>query len=461
MSESLIQALNCPIHEITLIQFLIAEPKELALPPACDLKSEMFSSKFCVSVFDSLVTLVKENAATSPISVLAGIDMDFGDLIKRQNEIVELLTLPKTSVVERDELKHLAFKVIDRFEQGELVNKMTGAIKDGYNFARFAEKEWGVLALKNEMRKDEKAYQPMRSHLDNMKAGDLMVSLPETITSSRIITETAGGLVRGMPTVISGRSGNGKSVIAFNAAIDCAKDGKKVLYVSTEVDLRTMMCQFLSHISDTPLSHFGNGKASEKGKREHIYASFEACEWADNLQFSCQRAPYVEDVISKIKGNQAYNLNHRAYDVIIVDFIQHLRQPKNSKESRTEYIANNAEALMTLASKQDSALLLVSQSNREADERWDVPSKASEISGSDFLYQAAFGVLFVKKESEKSALPENSLPVIRKEGGDEEHMFKIAVYGSKSKNGKPVTRCIDINGKTKKPGPIMGMSVGE
>jgi len=463
MSEHLVQVLPCPINELTLLQCLIAHPQEIDRVPLSELESCMFSSKLGSAVFEALKEIIEQEGTVSPVSVLAAVDLnlDLEELVKQQDMIVKGLTLSPHAGDPKETMTGIAVRLIERFEDSEAMKKTESAVKHDRNARKHIAKHWEELALKYETRRDEKVYEDMVLQVEEMKRAGVIASLPENITASKIMTETAGGLVRGMPTLISGRSANGKSVVAFNAAIDCAKAGYNVIYVYTENDKRTIQCHLFSYISGIPLEHFGNGDVnSNPDMRNKVWKAWDACSWTGNIQFVCMRAPYVEDVISAIKGNQIHNLNSKPYDVIVVDFIQHLRKPKGSTESKPEYIASNAEELMTLASKQDSALILVSQNNRVSDKRWDVPSDFDEISGSDFLFQAAQGVVFVKKESTQALLSDNLLPEARQEGGLEAHMFKLAVYGSKSKNGRPVARCVDVDGRTKMMGPPLGMKLG-
>jgi len=172
---------------------------------------------------------------------------------------------------------------------------------------------------------------------------------------------TGGGLARGEIGAWVGSSGSGKSLLLVQAAVKNLMRGKKVLYISTEMDEKRIGQRFTSHFAFMPQEQINikenkttivkaiNARLREIGKDNPLCIK----------QFPAGTAD-VNDLRAFISQLKLRNFNP---DLLIVDYVGELKDFANMKvwESRQRLVRD----LRALGVEENYCVLTALQPNRE------------------------------------------------------------------------------------------------
>ena len=162
-----------------------------------------------------------------------------------------------------------------------------------------------------------------------------------------------GGLRKGKISVIAARTSVGKSALALEIAINMAKAGVKVRYVSTEMSHDEIYERLVAHESGIVSTRIQNADHfSNEQEAECFEAGNESLFALKNLTIDDDVFD-IDEVIAGMVG----------YDVVFIDYIQEFRQ-KGSRLGRDEQLANICVDLRIAAKRQSAHVVLLSQLNR-------------------------------------------------------------------------------------------------
>jgi len=130
------------------------------------------------------------------------------------------------------------------------------------------------------------------------------------------------GIFRGTVFTMAATSGAGKSAIANHVAIQMARAGCRVGYVSLEMSEEEMYMRTLSNISDVPLSNFvmGNLSAADKKQAQAAYKKYVKDLQAKEAQYSLyvpQEDMTGEELLMMMQPSN--------FDVIFLDYLTLLK----------------------------------------------------------------------------------------------------------------------------------------
>lgn len=154
---------------------------------------------------------------------------------------------------------------------------------------------------------------------------------PELPTGFASLDTMLGGFQRGEVYTIGARTGVGKTNFAVNVTINMLKEGKRVLFLSTEMSFDTIWER-------------GCRLASEDALRRSAF--------------------YTSDISSPTRKQVEAMLEEVQPDILIFDHIQHMG---GETQSRYHELSTFVKALKDLARERQIAVLVVSQLNRGAD----------------------------------------------------------------------------------------------
>lgn len=173
------------------------------------------------------------------------------------------------------------------------------------------------------------------------------------ITSLPILSNKIWGIQRGRLYVIGARTGVGKSAFTIQICYDVARQGKKVLFLSLESTVTEVIERLFCNRKNINNFELTCGKFDkyqaewQEFEKELSEANFLI---SDSIGRTMQE---IQDSIEKMEVKP---------DVLAIDYVQMI---KNITKQKNEDIAEFVKFLRTLAVRNNMAVILVSQVNRE------------------------------------------------------------------------------------------------
>jgi len=170
-----------------------------------------------------------------------------------------------------------------------------------------------------------------------------------------------GGMVPGELVILAARPGVGKTALAGCIAIEAARSGKEVLFISREVKDTTIAKRLLAREARVDNRFFREGIASVPD----IIPSVEKA--AGKIASLPLRI--VEKSIAPMTPREIRRLSKmvKKIDLVVVDYLQ-LVNPDESHKSREREIAEISRAFKQLALDCNCVVLALSQLNRSVEE---------------------------------------------------------------------------------------------
>ncbi|MCK2000067.1 DnaB helicase C-terminal domain-containing protein [[Brevibacterium] frigoritolerans] len=239
-------------------------------------------------------------------------------------------------------------------------------------------------------------------------------TISETVTTGYdALDETlSGGFRKGNYTLVCARPAMGKTVVMLNFAIEAAKKGLKVLFLSIEMDLTQCLQRVLSKVSSVKLKNILQPEHMADPEIEELdTAAKEASQfYGKNLfieEVSSINAPQLE---AKIKFYQ----KQFGVDLVFVDYIQIMRTRKNTTPSKTSDYEEISYDLRELAKGTKVALVLGAQLNRDLESRDDKRPIDSDLKNTGSFEQDAAALIHLYRDAvyNKETEDKNILEVI-------------------------------------------------
>lgn len=236
----------------------------------------------------------------------------------------------------------------------------------------------------------------------------------ERVTSGypEIDAALPGGFNKGNFSLIAARPAMGKTVTMLNMAIEAAKTGSKVLFVSIEMTLFQCFQRILCKIADMDGDKIQQPKTMnpddwaslEKAAREvvDIYDDVFWMEEVTNLT-----VPQLERMIKKYK--KKHNI-----DMVYVDYAQIMLTKEGNEPKEASDFAQISGGLRRAAKSQNVAVVVGSQLNRKVEERTDKRPIMADIRNSGAFEQDAAQIIGLYRDVvyNKDTEDKNSLELI-------------------------------------------------
>jgi len=204
------------------------------------------------------------------------------------------------------------------------------------------------------------------------------------IRSLPFLNRKIWGLRRGL-TVIGARTSMGKSALGLQFALDLAKQGKKVLFLSLEMTVESMVERLFCNELEVDNYELLTGKLKEDVALQAKWDCFKGR--MEKLEFilTCGIGKTFEEVNQIIENFDALP------EIIFVDYVQAIKIENRERENLNEYIRNFREICI----KNKIAGVVCSQANRQVfDEEKREPTLAN-LKSSGFLEEHADTVLLL------------------------------------------------------------------
>ena len=202
-----------------------------------------------------------------------------------------------------------------------------------------------------------------------------------------------GRLQPGWLVIVAGRTGNGKTILAVHIAVTAAKAGHGVAFVSAEMSAEELAQRMLSTATGVENRNLRRGMITDRDATKLAHAAGELSSLPLWFLDSDRSWTGIKSKIRSLK------LREPNLAVVILDYVG-LIKGSNFRERYREVGEISAEA-KSLAMELKVVLVLVSQLNREADDR---PPRLSDLRESGNLEQDAdlVGLLFQPSKFDSS-----------------------------------------------------------
>lgn len=217
-----------------------------------------------------------------------------------------------------------------------------------------------------------------------------------------------GGLVPGELAILAARPGMGKTALAGCLAVETARNGVPVLFISREVKDVTLASRFLAREGRIDARLFRQGV-------EHSPQALPAVREAA-VRLSGLPLSVVEKSIAPMSPREVRRLakTTKGVGLVIVDYLQ-LLNPDTKQSSREREVAEMSRAMKQLALDCDCPVLLLSQLNRRVEEGDRVP-QLSDLRESGAIEQDADIVMFLHARKANQGLPKMPVQAIVAKG---------------------------------------------
>lgn len=180
------------------------------------------------------------------------------------------------------------------------------------------------------------------------------------MTGIRGLDKRTGGLAGSKLVVIGARPSVGKSIFAMSICMNAAKAGKRVLYVSLEMEADEIMEREFAAASLVPLTEITSNEIQEESWMKLAQSIGYL---ASQQIFYCTEADTVED----IRKAAFFLFENGGVDLICVDYIQLMEATYARKQNRQEQVAEISRGLKKLAQEMKIPIIALSQLNRSSE----------------------------------------------------------------------------------------------
>jgi len=230
-------------------------------------------------------------------------------------------------------------------------------------------------------------------------AQDLMAATIERIdaasTGSQLGLKTGwqafdrklGGWHKGDLTIIAGRPSMGKSAIGLGAAINAAKLGANVGFVSSEMDAISLGMRMAATEAGISVQNLRLGNLTEKDWEKLANSSSKIAK----LPLRVLDAPgwSMKQIV-----RQCHAWSRTGLDMVVIDYLQRV-QPDVKSDRHDLAIGEMAKDCKTMASTLQIPVLLLSQLSRQVEQRQDKRPGMSDLRESGQIEQEADNVLML------------------------------------------------------------------
>jgi replicative DNA helicase len=198
----------------------------------------------------------------------------------------------------------------------------------------------------------------------------------------------------GVATILAGRPSMGKSALARSIAAHINLHADAGVHVFTPEDTRrTYALRQLSDESRIGLDRLMAGTIT-RGDFQRLHDAASELWKRDRWLIDDSSGIGSEDIALRVRKHRRENQTK----LVVVDYIQLLREKKVPLHERRLQVEIAAENLVQLARSEDLALLVLSQLSRECEKREDKRPMLSDLRETGVLEQHAEAVMFVYRD---------------------------------------------------------------
>lgn len=209
------------------------------------------------------------------------------------------------------------------------------------------------------------------------------------------LDQVLDGFPKSQLTLLAGRHSMGKTSLALAIASNLAKSGRKVLFVSCEMNEEILMNRIITAEAEIELNKINKGALAEKDwdKISKTLNSEDFIKIKNNLVIE----PSFTEKFDKLAEITNAFSNTNPDGMVIIDYFQQLNRQGLAQDRYVE-LADIASSIKRLAVENDIHIILLSQISRKVEERNDKRPLISDLSECDALSQHSDNIIFLHRE---------------------------------------------------------------
>jgi replicative DNA helicase len=196
---------------------------------------------------------------------------------------------------------------------------------------------------------------------------------------------------------LGARPGQGKTVLAVQAAVDMARSGRGVAYYTFEMSGPRLYQRALAGESGVAGSAIQSGTLSDAQWRAIAAAN----DRLEGLPFVVQDA--AGWTAAQVHAHARAAARKHPLGLVVVDHVGRVRPAAGSRQqSKEQQVAEAANLMLDLAHQQDCSVLLVTQLNRQPTQRADQRPVTADVRDSDVIEQNCDVLMLMYRDVENS-----------------------------------------------------------
>ena len=173
------------------------------------------------------------------------------------------------------------------------------------------------------------------------------------------LDKLTGGFPKGVPTILAARPAVGKTSLLINLAMTAAKSGKPTLFITCEDRVPALAQRILAMNSRVSVSKIRARKLSV-GESPKVFSPHCYGSGPRNLYFEHGHGITGQEFARRVRLAK----RELGIELVMLDYLQLLGGEPG--QSRFEKVSANAEIMAEIAGRENIALIVASQLNREA-----------------------------------------------------------------------------------------------
>lgn len=198
-------------------------------------------------------------------------------------------------------------------------------------------------------------------------------------------------LREGNLVVVAGRPSMGKTGFAVNVAVNLAKRGHAVGFISLEMSNLELASRFVACLSRVSGLKIDRKEGISEAERDEV---LKAADVFASLPIEIDDDPGLS--LSKIAAKARIWRRRKNIELLIVDYLQ-LIEPDDRRVNREQQVATMSRGLKKLAAQLGIPVMLLAQLNRESEKRPDKKPRLADLRESGAIEQDANLVLLIHR----------------------------------------------------------------
>lgn len=186
------------------------------------------------------------------------------------------------------------------------------------------------------------------------------------LTGFPTIDRVYGGFFKGQMIVVGARPSVGKSAFAGQMAMNMARNGNRVGFISLEMNNNEIAGRFAALDTGISFSEIFRGLYQDDDQKEKFYQRVNS----STSELPISVSDKIDVNISEIKA-KAYKLKHRhgRLDCIILDYLQLVDGDSASNKTRENEVSKISRGCKLMAKELEVPVIILAQLNRDVDKR--------------------------------------------------------------------------------------------
>lgn len=214
-----------------------------------------------------------------------------------------------------------------------------------------------------------------------------------------------GGFRGGDLVILAARPGVGKTSFALNLAVNAAKAGTTVAFLSLEMSASQLVQRILCSEARVNLGNVRQGRMTDSDWMAIIEAS--------NILYNLDM--YIDDTpalsILELRAKARRELRSKEKGLIVVDYLQLMQPPRSRADgNRAVEVGEISRGLKVLAKEMDMPVIALSQLSRAVEMRGKKRPMLSDLRESGSIEQDADIVMFIDRSMDEMEAEQDGRP---------------------------------------------------